>query len=70
MPELSTGIVKWFDEAKGYGFISCDNGTDLIAYHTSINGSGLKKLESGQTVTFTIDKSSKGQQAVGINTKC
>ncbi|MGH1486552.1 MAG: cold shock domain-containing protein [Cellvibrionaceae bacterium] len=67
MPNLSTGIVKWFDDSKGFGFIACEDGTDLIAYRTSINGPEFKALQGGQRVTFAISESNKGSQAISIS---
>jgi len=67
MSSLSTGIVKWFDEVKGFGLIVCEDGVEIIAYYTSINETGLKKLQSGQRVTFAIGESTKGPQAISIS---
>ncbi len=68
MSSLSTGVVKSFDNKKGFGFITCEDGKDLIAYHTSINGTGLKTLACGEKVTFAIDESKNGPQAISIST--
>lgn len=68
MSRLSTGIVKCFDDKKGFGFITCEDGKDLIAYHTSINSTDLKTLQCGEKVTFAIDESTNGPQAISIST--
>jgi CspA family cold shock protein len=57
------GIVKWFDEKKGYGFISQENGPDVFCHYSAINGNGYKTLEEGQQVEFIIAPSPKGPQA-------
>ncbi len=67
MSETSTGTVKWFNEAKGFGFISCaDGGDDLFAHFKEIQGSGFKTLTEGQKVEFTIGTSPKGRHAANI----
>jgi len=64
---MATGKVKWFNNAKGYGFVLADNGTeDLFAHYTAIDMEGYKTLKAGQTVYFDIIKGDKGLHAVNI----
>ncbi len=66
---MATGIVKWFNDAKGFGFITPDNGTDdLFAHFSAINMSGFKSLKEGQKVTFEVVQGPKGKQASNIQT--
>lgn len=66
---MSTGIVKWFNNAKGYGFILSDeNSEELFAHYSTIVMDGYKTLKAGQQVTFDIIKGEKGSHAVNINT--
>jgi len=62
----STGIVKWFDGRKGYGFIETDEGGDVFVHRNDIIGSGFKSLEEGARVTFDVEKDAKGQKAVKV----
>ncbi|CAM3571325.1 cold-shock protein [Parendozoicomonas haliclonae] len=62
----TTGIVKWFNESKGYGFIEQENGPDVFAHFRSIVGSGFRTLVEGQRVKFTITQGQKGPQAENI----
>jgi len=61
--ERAAGTVKWFNDAKGYGFISSDNGGDLFVHFKSIQGSGFRSLKEGQKVTFVVKNGPKGLQA-------
>lgn len=61
-----TGTVKWFDEAKGFGFISREGGTDVFAHFKQIVGEGFKTLTEGQRVSFTVVQGLKGPQAEKI----
>jgi CspA family cold shock protein len=61
-----TGTVKWFDESKGFGFISQESGPDVFAHFSAIQGDGFKTLAEGQTVEFTITQGQKGPQASNI----
>lgn len=64
---MATGIVKWFNDAKGFGFISSDDGSgDLFAHFSAINMNGFKTLQEGQKVTFEIVQGPKGKQASNI----
>ena len=62
----TTGTVKWFDEAKGFGFISQESGPDVFAHFSAISGSGFKTLVEGQQVEFTVTQGKKGPQAENI----
>jgi CspA family cold shock protein len=64
-----TGIVKWFDEAKGFGFITPDGGgKDLFAHHSEIKSTGFRKLDENQRVEFEVTQGKKGPQASNIRT--
>jgi CspA family cold shock protein len=64
---MSTGTVKWFNDAKGFGFITPDNGgADLFVHHTEIQGSGFKSLTEGSKVEFETARSDKGPKAVRV----
>ncbi len=64
---METGTVKWFNNAKGYGFITRANGEDLFVHFKSILGEGYKTLKQGQQVEFDIEEGAKGLQAVRVN---
>ncbi len=62
-----TGTVKWFNEAKGFGFITPQNGgKDVFVHHSAIQGSGFKTLAEGQKVSFEIQQTPKGPAAVNV----
>lgn len=63
MSQTETGTVKWFNDAKGFGFISPESGDDLFVHFRAIQGSGFKSLQEGQKVTFIVTKGQKGLQA-------
>jgi CspA family cold shock protein len=65
--QMATGTVKWFNDAKGYGFITPDDGSeDLFAHFSAINMSGFKTLKEGQKVSFDVVQGPKGKQASNI----
>jgi CspA family cold shock protein len=66
MSEREVGTVKWFSNAKGYGFISREGTDDVFVHHTGIQGEGFKTLEEGQRVEFTVEQGPKGLQAVNV----
>ena len=62
----TTGTVKWFNEAKGFGFIAPESGPDVFAHFSAISGSGFKTLAEGQKVEFEVTQGPKGPQAENI----
>ena len=63
---MAKGKVKWFNDQKGYGFITPESGDDVFVHHKSIQGDGFKSLAEGQDVEFEIEKGPKGYQAVKV----
>jgi len=64
---MATGTVKWFNEAKGFGFITQDNGgADVFVHFSAIQGSGFKTLAEGQKVSFDLQNGPKGPQASNV----
>ncbi len=63
---MANGIVKWFNERKGYGFIEQDEGPDVFVHHSGINASGFKSLNEGDRVTFEIEEGQKGPRAINV----
>lgn len=63
---MANGTVKWFNETKGYGFISKDDGGDIFVHYSSIRGDGFKSLAEGDKVSFDIEQGDKGPKAVNV----
>ena len=63
---MAKGTVKWFNESKGFGFITTEGGDDVIVHHTSIREDGFRTLDEGQNVTFDIVEGPKGPQASNV----
>lgn len=66
MSERATGTVKWFNNAKGYGFIEHHDGQDVFVHYRAIRGEGYRKLNDGQEVEYSIIESQKGLQAEDV----
>jgi CspA family cold shock protein len=64
--QLVSGIVKWFNDEKGFGFIARDGGPDVFVHFRSINGNGRRTLQEGQKVTFEVTQGQKGPQAENV----
>jgi len=64
---LAQGIVKWFNDRKGYGFISQEDGDDVFVHFSSIEASGYKTLSEGDKVDFEIEESDRGPEAKNVN---
>lgn len=63
---MTTGVVKWFNAEKGYGFISVDNGPDVFVHYSAIVTDGYRTLEENQRVEFEITRGTKGPQAESV----
>ena len=63
---MANGTVKWFNEQKGYGFITQEDGPDVFVHYSGINSSGFKTLKEGDKVTFDIEQGKKGPAAVNV----
>lgn len=63
MAERIVGTVKWFNTAKGYGFLGREDGEDVFVHFSSINSEGFRRLEKGQAVEFSVEEGPKGLQA-------
>ena len=64
---MAKGTVKWFNNSKGYGFITPEDGSqDVFVHHNSIQGEGYKSLDEGQTVEFEVQQGQKGPEAINV----
>jgi cold shock protein len=66
MSDRIQGTVKWFNAAKGYGFIAREDGEDVFVHHTAIKSEGYRTLNEGQRVEFTVERGPKGLQASDV----
>ena len=67
MSDRQIGTVKWFNDAKGFGFISRENGPDVFVHFRAISGSGFRTLQEGQRVSFEVTQGPKGAQAENVS---
>jgi len=65
--QMANGTVKWFNESKGFGFITGEDGGDYFVHYSSIQGSGFKSLAEGQAVSFDVEQGPKGPKAINVN---
>ncbi|MFC1752967.1 cold-shock protein [Thermoproteota archaeon] len=63
---MANGTVKWFNNSKGYGFITPESGNDVFVHHSAIQGEGYKSLDEGQAVEFEVTQGPKGEQAINV----
>ncbi len=63
---MANGIVKWFNDKKGFGFIEQEDGPDVFVHHSEINADGFKSLKEGDQVTFETEQGQKGPRAVNV----
>ena len=63
---MTNGIVKWFNDSKGFGFIEQENGPDVFVHHSGVNSTGFKSLDEGDHVTFDIEQGPKGPSAKNV----
>ena len=66
MAERESGTVKWFNDGKGYGFVTRDAGDDVFVHYSEIEGGGFRSLAEGQRVEFEVEQGQKGLQAVRV----
>lgn len=64
--KMAVGTVKWFNDAKGFGFISQEGGEDVFVHHTAIQSEGFRSLQEGQRVEFEVKQGPKGLQAANV----
>ena len=64
---MTEGIVKWFNDRKGFGFIEQEDGPDVFVHHSAINATGFKSLDEGARVTFDIEQGDKGPAAANVS---
>jgi CspA family cold shock protein len=63
---VATGVCKWFNAEKGYGFIAVDGGQDVFVHYSAIKADGFRELQEGQRVTLDVTQGQKGQQAENV----
>jgi cold shock protein len=63
---MTKGTVKWFNDSKGFGFITAEDNSEVFVHHTSIQGNGFKSLSEGDNVSFDIEQGPKGPKAVNV----
>ncbi|MFV1951576.1 MAG: cold-shock protein [Nitrospinota bacterium] len=63
---MAKGTVKWFNESKGFGFITSEDGSDVFVHYSSIQSNGFKTLAEGDTVSFDVEEGQKGPKAVNL----
>ncbi len=66
---MTNGTVKWFNDSKGYGFITSEDGSDVFVHHASIQGNGFKSLAEGDAVSFDVENGPKGLKAINVMKK-
>ncbi len=66
---MADGVVKWFNDNKGYGFIQQENGADVFVHFSGIEGSGFRSLQEGDQVSFEIEEGQKGPSAINVKIK-